>query len=664
MHPSSCTTRPRTFKHEPLDYGTDSIRLIEVLPGQEDGVMKYQIRHATISTAAYRCLSYTWHPRYPLHEIEIDGCLMSVGDNLYQFLLTYRKYQQEHRVWPNQPHEDYRGSLPLWIDALCIDQSNITERNHQVWQMGSIYKTAKQVLIWLGTLGAEMQSFLGEMDMLARSKFIESLDALSKELRKSVKSEDSIYSVEEREIFKTEYSTMEIKQQIADKLEQWPSALQLLSEQYGIFQALPYWRRVWIAQEILLPDAKTKSTVVIFSGQTLCELCHIRLAMIEIKYAYHVTRPDWPGNTNHYSWPPRDAGIFETYADHRLNRDFWPLPSSLRVYLAEFASSECLDVRDRVYALLSLAHSAPPIAVDYNRSAIELYRYVLEQHMDGRSLDKLLWLGVHLIQALNLRTPPQQGTASQSCSALTSTSLQEPRPSSYVGAPAWAVAALEVLDCPREGDASDCTVRDMQCMYVPVYDGKNTHVLEYALTEHGSHYIVQFARCHEFLRGEQLKLHDGLVEIDPGPPVLEACWLRMPSEDVYYLYTGNGLRAGEIIRKPRSLLRSWNGPDIHLLCHIPPRNHISDPPRLALPERFWGVRNLSEMFRIGFSMFPAAVKAMENQLRNDASGIMGQGTLNGRASLVTWMPQWHEERDCSSLGSFLGTCELNDFGPK
>lgn len=39
---------------------------------------------------------------------------------------------------------------PLWIDALCIDQSNISERSQQVAQMGQIYKSASTVLVWLG----------------------------------------------------------------------------------------------------------------------------------------------------------------------------------------------------------------------------------------------------------------------------------------------------------------------------------------------------------------------------------------------------------------------------------------------------------------------------------------------------------------------------------
>ncbi|KAH7357098.1 heterokaryon incompatibility protein-domain-containing protein [Rhexocercosporidium sp. MPI-PUGE-AT-0058] len=38
----------------------------------------------------------------------------------------------------------------LWIDAICIDQANPNERNHQVQMMSRVYTRALQVCIWLG----------------------------------------------------------------------------------------------------------------------------------------------------------------------------------------------------------------------------------------------------------------------------------------------------------------------------------------------------------------------------------------------------------------------------------------------------------------------------------------------------------------------------------
>jgi hypothetical protein len=37
-----------------------------------------------------------------------------------------------------------------WIDALCMDQSNIPERNDQVERMGDVFKRADGVIVWLG----------------------------------------------------------------------------------------------------------------------------------------------------------------------------------------------------------------------------------------------------------------------------------------------------------------------------------------------------------------------------------------------------------------------------------------------------------------------------------------------------------------------------------
>jgi hypothetical protein len=38
----------------------------------------------------------------------------------------------------------------FWIDALCIDQSNVSERINPVKRMGYIYSRSQQVVVWLG----------------------------------------------------------------------------------------------------------------------------------------------------------------------------------------------------------------------------------------------------------------------------------------------------------------------------------------------------------------------------------------------------------------------------------------------------------------------------------------------------------------------------------
>jgi hypothetical protein len=43
----------------------------------------------------------------------------------------------------------------IWVDAICIDQSNPDERSQQVQLMGQIYRNAQRVLVWLGHSDAE-----------------------------------------------------------------------------------------------------------------------------------------------------------------------------------------------------------------------------------------------------------------------------------------------------------------------------------------------------------------------------------------------------------------------------------------------------------------------------------------------------------------------------
>jgi hypothetical protein len=46
----------------------------------------------------------------------------------------------------------------LWIDAICIDQSDIDEKGEQLALMRNIYAEAKQVLIWLGGPDEQVES--------------------------------------------------------------------------------------------------------------------------------------------------------------------------------------------------------------------------------------------------------------------------------------------------------------------------------------------------------------------------------------------------------------------------------------------------------------------------------------------------------------------------
>jgi hypothetical protein len=97
---------------------------------------------------SYEALSYTWRDPHKTAEISIGDTLHSVRRNLWEAMCSLSR--SKFTSFPRY----------LWIDALCINQNDTRERNHQVAQMGRIYRQAKTVLVWLGADTQRTQSSL------------------------------------------------------------------------------------------------------------------------------------------------------------------------------------------------------------------------------------------------------------------------------------------------------------------------------------------------------------------------------------------------------------------------------------------------------------------------------------------------------------------------
>jgi len=127
------------FQHYPLRAG--QFRLIKILPNSITLIGCQVEAHdfETVKRVPYTCLSYTWGPPELVaqRDIRLNGCAFRVRRNLLDFLSMARSdpaYFQKN--W--------------WIDAICIDQNNVAERNEQVSKMGQIYSDAEEVVAWMG----------------------------------------------------------------------------------------------------------------------------------------------------------------------------------------------------------------------------------------------------------------------------------------------------------------------------------------------------------------------------------------------------------------------------------------------------------------------------------------------------------------------------------
>lgn len=117
------------FKHQPLDSTYHSIRVFRVLPGS--GPVSCEIKHVATSFT-YTAISYVCGLPTPTDSIAINGQRYEIRQSLNRILILLR--QQEK-------FDDY-----FLADAICINESEVEERNVQVSYMGEIYSRAAQTI--------------------------------------------------------------------------------------------------------------------------------------------------------------------------------------------------------------------------------------------------------------------------------------------------------------------------------------------------------------------------------------------------------------------------------------------------------------------------------------------------------------------------------------
>jgi hypothetical protein len=92
--------------------------------------------------------------------------------------VLYEKYVSPELVAALKTLRYPRDDRFLWIDAVCIDQSNNYEKNHQVEMMSDIYGRAENVCVWLGEGDADSKMALTfiKKDVLQLQNFDELCD--------------------------------------------------------------------------------------------------------------------------------------------------------------------------------------------------------------------------------------------------------------------------------------------------------------------------------------------------------------------------------------------------------------------------------------------------------------------------------------------------------
>lgn len=126
------------ISYKPLDFVNFEFRLLTLLVNEDssqEGQICCELKHAYLDDPPqYHALSYCWGDPIVIAPILVNGSTMEVTTNLEAALRELRAQKIN----------------TIWVDALCINQQDPTERGLQVMRMGLIYSRAVTVLAWLG----------------------------------------------------------------------------------------------------------------------------------------------------------------------------------------------------------------------------------------------------------------------------------------------------------------------------------------------------------------------------------------------------------------------------------------------------------------------------------------------------------------------------------
>ncbi|KAI9770503.1 MAG: hypothetical protein M1839_003184 [Geoglossum umbratile] len=333
--------------YRPLDQSRQEIRLLRQSSSIWSETLEYELIHYPFGQEQpYLALSYVWGQQELQQTISVDEKTVSVSTNLWAALRSLRDASRT-TTDKEESSSDRLGSMDyiakamqpilrdapgIWVDALCINQSDLGEKSRQIKLMPQIYKNASIIILWLGE---------GEESTKLAFDFIwnaphDHLVELVRDNRNS---------------------------------KEW--------EALGSFLARPYWSRVWILQEVLL----SRERAIVFCGSLSIPWINVALFLTKMHTGLLSVIRDTDGAATNVIWRDSKArSLAVTHLEH------W------RDYLVLAQSRNCSNARDKVFGVLGVCdgQDIEEFEVDYSKSVKDIFRdttrYLIQK---DRNLDVL-----------------------------------------------------------------------------------------------------------------------------------------------------------------------------------------------------------------------------------------------------------------------------------
>lgn len=321
---------PTSFLYQPLPDDGSQIRLVTILPGTESEALRCTVRNVVLTEdLQYEAPSYVWSDPTTTSPILLNGHGFEITTNLEAALQSLR-YEDVER-W-------------LWIDAICINQRSISEKNAEVRRMHLIYQCAEQVIVWLGRENEPGDMGTGVARITAASTLIVKLLEMVSEA-------------------KEEWDVLNILDQTGD----FTLAIQILEKLFY----RPWFLRIWIVQEIAL----AKTATVAFGPQRIAWDRFIQAVDAIQRLEYGRNHQIWQ-----YSGAARAARVQWCRLFAVKEPVQWASAATcmqLDLLLCQLRTSQVTDSRDRLFGILGLIRhdtSDPLLAIDYQKSVPEVFR--------------------------------------------------------------------------------------------------------------------------------------------------------------------------------------------------------------------------------------------------------------------------------------------------
>ncbi|KAF2823037.1 hypothetical protein CC86DRAFT_409809 [Ophiobolus disseminans] len=342
------------YSHRPyqsLDKTCCTIRLLRVTK-DANGELQCQLADGIPMTTAYdtyTAISYCAGDPKNTRSVLVNG----LSFNAFANLAIAIEETYNHR---SNDHGDVEAVL--WADQICINQSDVTERSHQVGFMRDIYASARDVAVCLSTVE--------ERGSLALY-WIEGMYNNDRALRED---RQPTLSAANRTFFnqqgKFDDDHIETKLNDAEFSEGLRDFWQMISQ--------PWWERAWVYQEY----AVARNTTFLYGGTSadgrylmavLLALLNDRATIVRIHKRMELYKHNYDSKRENHLQPSlgleafvKSVKIVLSVLSHDQSATEVLTFARLLVHSRMCAAS---DKRDHVYAFMGLAENSYGVTIDY-----------------------------------------------------------------------------------------------------------------------------------------------------------------------------------------------------------------------------------------------------------------------------------------------------------